>query len=93
MTELPDRIAYHFFSPTCGPCQHIKPIIADLIDDFPGIYFIGVNTKDDPQGIAVKFGVQYVPTFIILKAGVEIGRYTGSEPSMFFTLCRKLMNA
>jgi thioredoxin 1 len=93
MTALPDRIAYHFFSPTCGPCQYIKPTIANLTEDFPSIYFVGVNTKDDPQGIAAKFGVQYVPTFIILKAGVEIGRYTGSEPSMFFTLCRKLMSA
>jgi len=93
MTAPADRIAYHFFSPTCGPCQYIKPTIADLIDDFPGIYFIGVNTKDDPQGIAGKLRVQYVPTFVILKAGVEIGRYTGSEPSMFFALCRKLMNA
>ena len=93
MTAPADRIAYHFFSPTCGPCQYIKPTIADLIDDFPGIYFIGVNIKDDPQGIAGKLRVQYVPTFVILKAGVEIGRYTGSEPSMFFALCRKLMSA
>ena len=93
MTAPADRIAYHFFSPTCGPCQYIKPTIADLIADFPGIYFIGVNVKDDPQGIAEKLRVQYVPTFVILKAGVEIGRYTGSEPSMFFALCRKLMNA
>lgn len=88
---LPERIAYHFWSPTCGPCQYIKPIIADLIEDFPGIYFIGVNTKDDPQGIAEKFGVTHVPTFVILKNGEEIGRYTGSQSSMFFTLCRKLM--
>ena len=72
---LPERIAYHFWSPTCGPC----------------IYFIGVNTKDDPQGIAEKFGVTHVPTFVILKNGEEIGRYTGSQASMFFTLCRKLM--
>ena len=89
----PDRLAYHFWSPTCGPCTYIKPVIADLIDDFPGIYFAGVNIKDDPHGIRTKFNVTHVPTFIILKAGVEIGRYTGSEPAMFFTLCRKLMSA
>ena len=89
----PDRLAYHFWSPTCGPCTYIKPVIADLIDDFPGIYFVAINTKDDPRGVAATFKVTHVPTFIILKAGVEIGRYTGSEPAMFFTLCRKLMSA
>ena len=93
MSVLPPRIAYHFWSPTCAPCAYIKPIIADLIEDFPGIYFIGVNTKDDAAGIASKFNVQFVPTFVILKNGIEIGRYTGSDASMYFTLCRKLLSA
>jgi thiol-disulfide isomerase/thioredoxin len=93
MSVLPERIAYHFWSSTCAPCTYIKPIIADLIEDFPGIYFIGVNTKEDLEGIASRFNVQYVPTFVILKNGVEIGRYTGSDASMYFTLCRKLLSA
>lgn len=93
MSVLPERIAYHFWSPTCAPCSYIKPIIADLIEDFPAIYFIGVNTKEDPEGIASRFNVQYVPTFVVLKNGIEIGRYTGSDASMYFTLCRKLLSA
>ena len=90
---VPPIIAYHFWSPTCGPCAAIKPVIADIIEEFPGIYFIGVNTKNDPEGIAAKFNVQFVPTIVFVKNGVEISRYTGSDAIMFYTLSRKALAA
>jgi thioredoxin 1 len=91
MESLPPLIAYHFWSPTCEPCTAIKPTIADLIDEFPGIYFVGINVKDDPQGISQTFQVTHVPTILFLKNGVEIARYTGSSAIMFYTLCRKAL--
>jgi thiol-disulfide isomerase/thioredoxin len=91
MDSIPPLIAYHFWSPTCEPCTAIKPILADLIEEFPGIYFIGINIKDDPQGISEKFKITHVPTILFLKNGVEIARYTGSSGIMFYTLCRKAL--
>jgi thioredoxin-like negative regulator of GroEL len=93
MSSLPPVIAYHFWSPTCGPCAAIKPAIADLIEEFPGIHFIAVNTHDDPQGIAAKFGIQAVPTIVFLKKGVEIGRYVGTAIILYYTLARKALAA
>ena len=84
-------IAYYFWSPTCEPCAAIKPTIADLIEEFQGIYFIGVNIKNDPQGISEKFQITHVTTILFLKNGVEIARYTGSSAIMFYTLCRKAL--
>jgi thioredoxin 1 len=86
-------IAYHFWSPTCGPCSSIKPAIADLIDEFPGIHFIAVNTREDPQGIAGKLNVTAVPTMVFLKNGVEVGRYSGTTIIMYYTLARKALAA
>jgi thiol-disulfide isomerase/thioredoxin len=80
MSSLPPVIAYHFWSPTCGPCAAIKPAIADLIEEFPGIHFVGVNTHDDPQGIAAKFGIQ-------------VGRYVGTAIILYYTLARKALAA
>lgn len=93
MSSLPPVIAYHFWSPTCGPCAAIKPAIADLIEEFPGIHFIGVNTHDDPHGIAAKFGIQVVPTIVFLKNGVEVGRYAGTAIILYYTLARKALTA
>lgn len=58
--------AYHFWSPTCGPCKVIKPSIEDLKEEFPDVPWVSVNTHDDTGGIAQKFGVQVVPTVVVL---------------------------
>ena len=59
-------IAYHFWSPTCGPCKVIKPAIEDLKEEFPNIQWVSVNTHDDPNETAQRFGVQVVPTIVVL---------------------------
>lgn len=58
--------AYHFWSPTCGPCKVIKPAIEDLKEEFPNVQWVSVNTHDDKQNVAQKFGVQVVPTIAVL---------------------------
>ena len=85
--------AFYFWSPTCGPCASIKPAIADLIDEFPGIYFVGVNTHDDQQGLAAKFGISVVPTIVFLKGEVEVGRYSGTSIIIYYTLAKKALAA
>jgi thiol-disulfide isomerase/thioredoxin len=57
-------VAYHFWSPTCGPCTFIKPAIAELKNEFNQIKWISVNTREDPNGYAGKFGVSVVPTIV-----------------------------
>jgi len=91
MSTTPPVTAYHFWSPTCGPCATIKPAIADLIDEFPVINFVAVNTHNDPQGIAAKFNVSVVPTIVYLKNGVEVSRYSGTSMIMYYTLARKAL--
>lgn len=43
-------VAFHFWSPTCGPCQAIKPAVEDLKEDYDQIEWRSVNTKNDPDG-------------------------------------------
>uniref|UniRef100_A0A6C0JRT4 Thioredoxin domain-containing protein n=1 Tax=viral metagenome TaxID=1070528 RepID=A0A6C0JRT4_9ZZZZ len=57
--------AYHFWSPTCAPCNAIKPSIEDLKEEFPSIIWVSVNTHDDKEGISSKYGVTVVPTIAI----------------------------
>ena len=57
--------AYHFSSPTCMPCQHIKPAIEQLKQDFPEVKWISVNTHNDKEGYAVVHNVKVVPTIIV----------------------------
>lgn len=81
---------FHFWSPTCGPCMVIKPIIEDLKEEFEGrIEWISINTKEDPKGVARLLNVNVVPTIVVVKDGMEVGRHSGTQAGIFYTLIRK----
>lgn len=63
--------AYHFWSPTCGPCLKIKPAIHDLQEDFPNVQWVSVNTHADSHGYSEKFGVRVVPTIVVVAGGKQ----------------------
>ena len=58
-------VAFHFWSPTCGPCKVVKPVIEDLKEEFPQYTWVSVNTHDDPKDYKSMFGVQVVPTIVV----------------------------
>jgi thioredoxin-like negative regulator of GroEL len=89
----PVIVAYHFWSPTCGPCERIKKSIAELPPDFPAIRFVGVNTHNDPQGISAQLRVSAVPTMVVLKDGVEIARYSGVIIEGYYKMLRNALTA
>lgn len=87
-------VVLHFWSPTCGPCKVIKPALEDLKDEFEGqIQWVSVNTHADTKGIAHQFQVKVVPTIVVLKNDVEIGRHSGTQVAIFYTLIRKALAA
>jgi len=90
---MSDVTVLHFWSPTCRPCQVIKPAIEDLKEEFSQMNWVSVNTHADSQGYAQKFGVSVVPTIVVLKKDVEIGRHSGSSIGIYYTILRKALNA
>lgn len=81
---------FHFWSPTCGPCKVIKPALEDIKDEYEGrIEWISINTKEDPKAIAPRLNISVVPSFVIVKDGLEIGRYSGTQIAILYTLIRK----
>lgn len=83
----------HFWSPTCGPCQTIKPAIETMKEDFDTVQWVSVNTHKDLGGYTAQFKVTTVPTLVFLKHNAEIGRHVGANMSMFYTLLRKALSA
>lgn len=88
-------IVLQFWSPTCGPCKVIKPAVEMVKEEFDGQIqeWVSINTKDDPKRIAARFQVAVVPTIIVLKNNQEVGRYSGSNVIMYYTLIRKALAA
>lgn len=83
---------FHFWSPTCNPCMVIKPAIEDLKEEFDGrIEWLSINTKEDPKAVAPKLNVTMVPTIVVVKDGMEVGRHSGTQIGIFYTLIRKAL--
>ena len=65
-----------YFSGTwCNPCKAFRPVIESLQPEMP-ITFIDVDAS--PQS-AQTWNVRSVPTTIVVKNGMEIGRVVGAK--------------
>ena len=75
-----------FYSPTCMPCQVMHPVVERLAMRRAGeLMVMRVNVADHPE-LSAAFGIQGVPTFIILHKGNERGRTTGAVDETHFAL-------
>lgn len=86
-------IAYHFWSPTCAPCKAIKPALDDLKEEFSQVTWISVNIQEDPQNLALKYGVKVVPTIVTVKINefgnpVKVDNHTGTNMMGYYRLFR-----
>lgn len=84
---------YKFWSPTCGPCRTIAPALEAMMEDYPNVTWVSINTKEDRDGATDHFKVTVVPTLVFTKNGVEVGRHVGANVAMFYTLLRKALSA
>ncbi|MFW6378712.1 MAG: thioredoxin [Nanoarchaeota archaeon] len=69
-----------FWAPWCGPCKMMGPVFEELSGDYEGkVKFTKLNTEDHPQ-LAGQFGIQGIPTLLVMKDGEEIDRIVGFAP-------------
>jgi thioredoxin 2 len=70
-------ILVDFFSPTCGPCATLAPIIDNLARQFLGkVILAKVDITHNP-GCTSHFKVRGVPTLIFLKDGRQVEQIVG----------------
>ena len=61
----------------CGPCQMMAPIVESLSEEeLPNVKFGKVNIDDYPE-LAAEFGVEVIPTLLVIKGGQEVNRIVG----------------
>jgi thioredoxin 1 len=78
-----------FWAEWCGPCKSMHPIFTRMAKKYKQIRFARVNV-DDAQDIAMKYGVQSIPTFIMFKNAEVVNRMVGAvgEPGIHM-ICKK----
>jgi len=79
-------VLFDFYSTTCAPCHMMHPILERLAARRAGQVAVAkVNVESHPE-IAREFGVQAVPTFVVVFKGTERGRTAGAMDESTFAL-------
>jgi len=69
------------WAPWCGPCRMMGPMYERAARELePGMRLIKLNMDNAPQ-IAARYGIQAVPTLMLLKAGKLIAQEAGARDS------------
>lgn len=63
----------------CGPCRMIAPTVESLAKELSGRVLVAKLDVDANKQTAARFGVQSIPTLLILKQGREAGRIVGAQ--------------
>ena len=63
----------------CGPCRMIAPVVEQIAAEFSGRALVGKLDVDANPWTASRFGIQSIPTLLILKDGREVDRLIGAQ--------------
>ena len=84
-----DLLLVDFWAEWCGPCKSMHPIFTRMAKKYKQVRFARVNV-DNAQDIAMRYGVQSIPTFIMFKNGEIANQMVGAvgEPGIHM-ICKK----
>ena len=69
-----------FWAEWCGPCHAVSPILERIADEREDeLKLVKVNI-DEEQELAIRYGVQSIPTMILFKDGEPAAAAIGAQP-------------
>ena len=76
----PLLVLLDMWAPWCGPCVILAPLIEKLAAEMAGRLRVAKLNVDENPATAARFGVQSIPTLLLLKGGRELDRIVGVQP-------------
>jgi len=76
-------IIVDFWAPWCGPCIQFAPIFERVSENYSDVVFAKVNTEEQ-QTLAAQYGIQSIPTIMVVRDGIILLNQAGSLPEEAF---------
>ena len=73
-----------FWAAWCGPCRMFAPIYDKAAEENPDLVFGKIDTEAQPE-LAAAFGIQSIPTLMIVRDQVAVYAQAGALPEAALT--------
>ncbi|EFE65428.1 MULTISPECIES: thioredoxin [Streptomyces] len=73
-----------FWAAWCGPCRQFAPVYEKAAEENPDLVFGKVDTEAQPE-LAAAFGIQSIPTLMIVRDQVAVFAQPGALPEAALT--------
>ena len=81
VSQAPLPALVDLWAPWCGPCRLVGPAVESAARVFAGrLKAVKVNVDEAPR-VSARFGVQSIPTLLVVDGGKVVARQTGALPA------------
>lgn len=65
-----------FWATWCGPCRALGPTLEEMVAKYDDFQIVKVNV-DECRDLALRYGIEVIPTLLVLKGGQVVNRAAG----------------
>jgi len=73
-----------FWAPWCAPCRMVAPVIEKIAEQYSEKVIVAKVDVDEQQELAIRYGIQTIPTIIFFKEGRLASKEIGVKPMSSF---------
>lgn len=73
-----------FWATWCAPCRMVAPVIEKVAEQYSEKVVVAKVDVDEQQDLAIRYGIQTIPTIIFFKDGKLASKEIGVKPMASF---------